>query len=183
VPGAAAVDPVPGLAENLTGNFTSHSLSGRFEFGLRDRVGPVTLSPFTAVQFSNLWMDGFTEHGNPGTLALYYAPRSTASVPTFLGAQLDTKVELSPNRYLIPWIRAAWVHEFARDRSIEPSFVAAPGYSFTIAGPKAAADAAQVNAGLRIMVRHDVAVFARFDGEFSGVSRSYAGTAGVTVRW
>ncbi|TPI59369.1 autotransporter domain-containing protein [Mesorhizobium sp. B3-1-3] len=79
--------------------------------------------------------------------------------------------------------RAAWVHEFEPDRSVKPSFQAAPGTSFVIQGTSAAEDAVAVNAGLKMNWSSNTSMFAAFDGKFGDGLQSYGGDVGLKVNW
>src|SRR5262249_56689766 len=109
--------------------------------------------------------------------------RSVTSLPTFLGAQFDTRFAVWKGMMLSPYARLSWVHEFKPDRSINPSFIALPGAAFTVDGPRASSDAARIDAGAKLAVSRNAWLFASFDGEFSSRSQSYAGKAGAKVSW
>jgi uncharacterized protein with beta-barrel porin domain len=47
----------------------------------------------------------------------------------------------------------------------------------------AARDAARIDAGSKLAVNRNVALFGGFDGEFSGRGRMYAGKGGVQIDW
>jgi len=55
--------------------------------------------------------------------------------------------------------------------------------AFTVDGPRAASDAARIDAGARLAINPNAWVFASFDGEFSRRSQSYAGKAGAKMSW
>jgi len=74
------------------------------------------------------------------------------------------------------WLRAAWRHEFAPDRSIEASFIAAPGFNFAINGAAAVSDMAKIDAGGKISLTHNIEAFANFDGEFAPSAHDLSGT-------
>ena len=76
----------------------------------------------------------------------------------------------------------SWVHEFKPDRAIDASFIALPA-AFTVDGPRAASDAARIDAGAKLAINPNAWVFASFDGEFSRRSQSYAGKAGAKMSW
>jgi outer membrane autotransporter protein len=181
VPGAG---PVPGFAENLQGNFFSQSLSTRVELGWRTWFDRLAVTPFAALQFGLLGMNGYSEtvNGGPSVIGLSYASRVVDSLPLFLGAQFDSKFEVGsmPAAW---WLRPAWVHEFEPDRTINPSFLAAPGYDFIINGATAPRDAARLDAGLKLAITRNAAVFTSFNGEFSGKGNGYAGTGGLKISW
>jgi autotransporter-associated beta strand protein len=177
-----------GATEMATASFGSNLFSGRLELGSKQVFGAFTVTPFAAVQFAQLWQDGFTETnpvppGAPGPLGLSYGSVSISSLPTFLGAQFDTRVAFSNRMVLSPYARLSWVHEFNPDRTIAPTFIGLPGAAFTVDGPRAARDAARIDAGAKLAMGPNAWLFASFDGEFSDRSQSYAGKGGLRVAW
>src|SRR5262249_6742775 len=154
------------------------------EWGWRRWFDNLAVRRFAAVQYGLLGMNGYSEtaSGGPSVIGLSYASRVVNSVPLFVGTQFDSKFEVAsmPAAW---WLRAAWVHEFEPDRTINPTFLAAPGYDFIIHGATAARDAARLDAGLKLAVRRNAALFATFNGEFSDKGNSYAGTGGLRISW
>jgi len=75
------------------------------------------------------------------------------------------------------------MHDFEPYRTIDPSFVTAPGYNFIINGAVAPRDAAQVNVGLKYGLTKNAALFTNFNGEFSGQGNGYAGMIGFDYTW
>src|SRR5262249_58916558 len=69
-----------GPTELATGSFSSNLLSGRLEAGSKQDFGRFAVTPFAAVQFAELWQDGYTETNVPppgaGGLGLTYAART-----------------------------------------------------------------------------------------------------------
>jgi uncharacterized protein with beta-barrel porin domain len=53
---------------------------------------------------------------------------------------------------LAPYARVSWVHEFKPDRAINASFIALPAAAFTVDGPRAASDAARIDAGAKLAI-------------------------------
>ena len=177
-----------GPTETATGRFGSNLLSGRFEVGAKQVFGRFAITPFAAVQVSQLWQNGFTETnpvpvGAADPLGLSYDSTSVTSLPTFLGAQFDTRFAFSNGMALSPYARLSWVHEFKPNRAINPTFIALPGAAFTVEGPRAASDAARIEAGGKLAIAPKAWLFASFDGEFSSRSQSYAGKGGARVTW
>jgi autotransporter-associated beta strand protein len=180
----AGVGPI----ETATGNFGSNLWSGRLELGYKAQMLPVfSVTPFVAVQFSELRQNGYTETNVPppgaGVLGLTYASRTVSSLPTFVGTQVEGNVYLPYGVILSPYGRFSWVHEFKPNREIDPSFIALPGTLFTIDGARAARDAARVEVGSKLSINRYVKAFFNFDGEYSHRSQSYAGKAGFSVAW
>jgi autotransporter-associated beta strand protein len=177
-----------GPTETATGSFGSNLLSGRVEVGSKQTFNWFTVTPFAAVQFAELWQNGFTETnavppGAAGPLGLSYGRTSVPSLPTFVGTELNTRIGFANGMVLSPYARASWVHEFEPNRAINASFIALPGAAFTVDGPRAASDAVRIDAGTKLVIRWNAWLFASFDGEFSSRSQSYAGKAGARVAW
>jgi outer membrane autotransporter protein len=177
-----------GPTETATGSFGSNLFSGRVEVGAKQVFGRFAVTPFAAVQFAELWQNGFTETnpvpaGAAGPLGLTYGSISVSSVPTFVGAQFDTRFAFSNGMVLSPYARLSWVHEFNPTRSINATFIALPGAAFTVDGPRASSDAARIDAGAKLAIGPNAWLYASFDGEFSDRGQSYAGKGGVRVAW
>jgi len=176
-----------GPTEVARADFGSNLFSGRLEMGLKQTLGWLSVTPFAAVQFSELWQNGFTETNvpPPGAGALGLVERSVAvsSLPTFLGAQFDTRTYLPNGIIISPYARLSWVHEFMPTRNVSASFIALPGTLFTVDGPRAASDAARVEIGTKLAITRSVKAFASFDGEFSHRAQAYAGKGGLSVAW
>ncbi|MCX5571707.1 hypothetical protein [Kaistia nematophila] len=186
VPGSdAPLNPVPGFSERWEGDFLSGGFSARAETGWRQPVaGLGAVTGFAGLQFASLTMQGFQETSpNGDVLGLDYDRRTITSLPSMLGLQFDTTMGLGENTTIQPWARAAWQHEFNPDRSVNPSFLAAPGYPFVVQGAAAAEDALAVNAGFRMNWGPDTSFFATFDGKFADNVQTYGGNAGFQVRW
>jgi uncharacterized protein with beta-barrel porin domain len=75
------------------------------------------------------------------------------------------------------------VHEFNPDRAINATFIALPAAAFTVDGPRAASDAARIDAGAKLAIATNAWLFASFDGEFSSRSQAYAGKGGAKIAW
>jgi outer membrane autotransporter protein len=121
--------------------------------------------------------------GAAGPLGLTYGSISVSSLPTFVGAQFDTRFAFGNGMVLSPYARLSWVHEFNPNRAINAAFIALPGAAFTVDGPRATNDAARIDAGAKLSIGPNAWVFASFDGEFSDRGQSYAGKGGVRVAW
>jgi uncharacterized protein with beta-barrel porin domain len=177
-----------GPTELATGTFNSDMLSGRFEMGYRQMIGGFAVTPFAAVQFAELWEAGYSESsttltGAPGVNGLTYTSQTVSSLPTFLGAQVDTRVVLASGMVWSPYARLSWVHEFEPTRDVAASFITLPLTGFTVFGPSATRDAARIDVGSKVTVGRNTALFASFDGEFSGRGQMYAGRGGLKVTW
>jgi outer membrane autotransporter protein len=106
-----------------------------------------------------------------------------SSLPTFVGIELDNYVALANGMVWTPYARIAWVHEFDPNREATASLITLPGAAFTVDGPRAARDAARIDAGSKLAISRTVSLFDSFDGEFSTRSRMFAGKGGVQIDW
>ena len=79
--------------------------------------------------------------------------------------------------------RAAWAHDFNPDRSIAATFQALPGATFVVNGAAPARNAALTTAAAEIKWANGISLAASFEGEFSDVTRSYAGKGVAKFQW
>jgi uncharacterized protein with beta-barrel porin domain len=79
--------------------------------------------------------------------------------------------------------RLAWAHDFDSDRSIASTFQSLPGASFVVNGAAQASDSAFTTASAEMKWTNGWSVAATFEGEFSDVTRSYAGKGVVRYTW
>jgi outer membrane autotransporter protein len=177
-----------GPTEFAKGNFGSDQFSARGELGWRLPRDGYAVTPFIAIEPGALWQRGFTESstlatGGAGTLALTYQPRTTTSLPTFVGAQVDTQMRLANGGIAHPYARVSWVHEFIPERRVDAAFVTIPGLAFTVDGARPASDAVRLDAGARIALERGLSAFGNLSGEFSDRARSYTASAGVRSVW
>ncbi len=79
--------------------------------------------------------------------------------------------------------RFAWAHDFNPDRAVAATFQALPGASFVVNGARQAADSALTTLAMEMRWLNGWSAAASFDGEFSSVTRSYAGKGVVRYTW
>jgi outer membrane autotransporter protein len=177
-----------GPTEMATGSFDSDMLSGRFEAGFKQPFNGFAVTPFAALQFAELRQSGYSESsvtgaGAPGVLGLTYASQTVSSLPTFLGAQFDTRAAFANGMTWSPYARVSWVHEFEPARDVTASFISLPVTGFTADAPRAANDAVRIDVGSKLAISRNTWLFASFDGEFSDRSQMYAGKGGFKFTW
>jgi outer membrane autotransporter protein len=177
-----------GPTETATGGFASDHFGGRVELGWKQAYRGFTVTPFVAVEPSTLRQRGFTEAsvqagGTPGLLGLTFDARNTTSLPTFVGAQFDTRHAFANGWVLSPFARVSWVHEFRPDRQVSASFITLPTAAFTVDGARAASDSARLDTGAKLTMLPGKSLFANFTGEWSDRSRSYAAVGGFRAAW
>ena len=138
---------------------------------------PVLLARSTEAELSQRTV------GAGGDRALVFPADTTRSLPAFAGLQLQGEVSLADGSRILPFLRAAWVHEFAPDRRLKASFLAAPGFEFVVAGASAARNAAEVAAGAQVVVGERLGLFGSLEGRFSDKGNGYSAALGMQVSW
>jgi len=169
-----------------TGSFGSIEFRQRIEIGRDMTYGTFNVTPFAALEIAELRSNGFSEvnvSGTPGSPALQVNGGQTSSVPLFVGGRFATAYQFGNGVVFRPVLSLAYVHEFEPDRNITANIISLPGSAFLVNGARPASDAVQTKLGAELQIGRGVALFANFDGEFSGVSQLYAGRGGINVVW
>jgi uncharacterized protein with beta-barrel porin domain len=177
-----------GPTETAKGQFSSDQFGGRLQVGHKFVFDRFAVTPFAAVQYMQLWQRAYTEassagFGVPGILGLSFQSRTVSSLPTFLGAEINTRIAVAHGAVWAPFVRASWVHEFMPDRTVAAAMSILPTGTFIVDGPRAARDAARIEAGSNLYLTKNIAVFGNFVGEYSGQTSSNAGNGGIRVSW
>ncbi|QAU46412.1 autotransporter outer membrane beta-barrel domain-containing protein [Bradyrhizobium guangzhouense] len=176
-----------GADEIAKGSFGSDQLGGRFEIGRAFDYGALTATPYAAIQAAQLWQAAYTETSTagavPGVLGLNFAAHRVTSLPSFLGAKFDGRVDLGNGMVWSPFANLAWVHEFSPTRDVTATLVNMPAPSFTVEGARAASDTGRVELGSRLALNHWSELSGRVTGEFSRAGQSYAGIGSLRISW
>jgi uncharacterized protein with beta-barrel porin domain len=173
--------------DQLQARFNANAFSGRIEGGYRfvsPWIGGVGLTPYAAGQFTTFDLPAYAESALAGTngFALAYGSQSVTDTRSELGLRADKSFAL-PNAILTLRGRAAWAHDFNPDRTIAATFQTLPGASFVVNGAAQASDSALTTASAEIKWLNGWSAAATFEGEFSEVTRSYAGKGVVRYNW
>jgi autotransporter-associated beta strand protein len=174
-------------ADLLRANFNANAFSGRAEGGYRfvmPWIGGVGITPYAAGQFTTFDLPAYAEQAIAGanTFALAYASKSATDTRSELGLRTDKSYPMQSGIFTLRG-RAAWAHDFNTDRSITPTFQTLPGASFVVNGAAPAPDSALVTGSAEMKWLNGFALAATFEGEFSGVTRSYAGKGVARYAW
>ena len=173
--------------DRLRAQFNANAFSGRVEGGYRfvaPWMGGVGITPYTAEQFTTFDLPAYAEQVLSGanTFALAYAAKSVTATRSELGLRADKSFAM-PNAILTLRGRLAWAHDFNPDRTIGATFQTLPGASFVVNGAVQASDAALTTASAEMKWLNGWSAAATFEGEFSEVTRSYAGKGVVRYAW
>lgn len=173
--------------ETATGSYASYQFSGRMEAGRRFTVGAFEqdygVTPFAALEGSNLWQSGYTESsvnaaGGAGIAALTYQAQQVGSLPTTLGVQFDTQIKSEDGKIWAPYLRLGWQHEFMTTRNINAALTAIPDNDFTAQGAPATSDTAMIDLGLKVLYSKNLSMFINANSQMAGSFLSYGGKAG-----
>ncbi len=170
--------------DQLRAEFNANAYSGRVEGGYRFVTPWMGITPYAAGQFTTFDIPAYAESAVSGarTFALAYGSKSVTDPRSELGIRTDKSFAMQ-NAILTLRGRAAWAHDFNTDRNIAATFQALPGASFVVNGAAQAHDSALTTASAELKWINRWSAAATFEGEFSNVTRSYAGKGVVRYAW
>ena len=173
--------------DRLRGRFAANAVSARVEAGNRFVTpwgGGIGFTPYAAAQVTYLDLPFYAENtvNGPAAFALSYAAKGITAPRTELGLRSD-KSYVVGDALLTLRGRAAWAHDFNTERAASATFQSLPGASFVVNGATPAHDAALTTASAEIKLVSGISLAATFEGEFSEVTRSYAGKGVARYHW
>jgi uncharacterized protein with beta-barrel porin domain len=173
--------------DQLRAQFNANAFSGRLEGGYRfvaPWVGGVGITPYAAAQFTTFDLPGYVEQPVVGSnaFALAYGAKDVTDARSELGIRSDKSWAMTDGILTLRG-RVAWAHDYDPDRSIAATFQSLPGASFVVNGAAQASDSALVTASVEKKWLNGWSAAATFEGEFSDVTRSYAGKGVVRYQW
>ena len=173
--------------ERLRANFNANAFSGRIEAGNRwlvPEIGGIGLTPYAALQVIAFHLPSYAETSlnGAGGFALNYSAETATATRTEIGLRGDKSWAMAEGLLTLRG-RAAWAHDYNSDRNISATFQSLPGSTFIVNGAQPARNAALTSASAEMNFNGGWSVAATFDGEFSDVSRSYAGKGVVRYGW
>jgi autotransporter-associated beta strand protein len=170
--------------DQLQARFNANAWSGRAEGGYRFATPWMGVTPYAAAQFTTFDLPAYAEQAISGanTFALAYAAKSVTDTRSELGIRTDKSWAMQGGILTLRG-RFAWAHDFDPDRNIAATFQALPGASFVVNGAGQAHDSALTTASAEVKWMNGWSAAATFEGEFSDVTRSYAGKGVVRCSW
>jgi uncharacterized protein with beta-barrel porin domain len=170
--------------DRLHAEFNANAWSGRAEGGYRFVTPFIGITPYAAGQFTTFELPSYAEGVVSGasTFALSYGAKSVTDARSELGVRTDKSWALQDSVLTLRG-RVAWAHDYDPDRSIGATLQALPGASFVVNGAAQASDSALTTAAAEIKWMNGWSAAATFEGEFSDVTRSYAGKGVVRYAW
>ncbi len=164
-----------GLLGAASGSSDGYEFSTFLDAGYNFSFGNLSVGPTGAVQYTNVHVNGFSEHGSLIPLTVH--EDSEESWRTDLGLQASYTWHCG-NVLVIPSVTAAWEHEFKY--STLPITVSAPalgGATATFFGPNEGHDSAIINAGVGVLLNQRISVYVGYQGQ---VGRKNYDANGVT---
>ncbi|MCK1566398.1 autotransporter outer membrane beta-barrel domain-containing protein [Bradyrhizobium sp. 173] len=147
-------------------------------------IGGIGFTPYAAGQFTTFGLPAYAEGVVSGanTFALAYNAKSVTDTRSELGVRADKSFAMQSAMLTLRG-RVAGAHDFNPDRGIGATFQTLPGASFFVNGAAQASDSALVTASAETRWMNGWSTAATFEGEFSSVTRSYAGKGVVRYAW
>jgi T5SS/PEP-CTERM-associated repeat protein/autotransporter-associated beta strand protein len=170
----------PALAGVATGNTDGGEFSTFVSGGYDFHLGQLTVGPIGSLQYTNVYLNGFSEQGSLAPLQIH--SDSEESLRTDLGLRAFYRLKIG-GHVVEPSIKATWEHEFKYSAiPITAGFAEIPGPSATFVGPKEGQDSAILSAGFSIQWSPKILTYVDYDGQL-GRTRydSNAVTGGVSI--
>ena len=170
--------------DRLRAEFKANAWSGRVEGGYRFATPWMGITPYAAGQFTTYSLPAYAEQVVSGSnnFALNYAAKNVTASRTELGLRSDKSFAVE-NGILTLRGRAAWAHDFNTDRNVTALFQTLPGASFVVDGAAQARDSALATGSVEMKWLNGFSVAGTFEGQFSNVTKSYAGKGVVRYAW
>jgi fibronectin-binding autotransporter adhesin len=172
------------FGDQLTARFQGQSYGGRLEAGYRYAVAPMLgVIPYAALQAHSFHTPSYSETDvTGGGFALSYNAVNSTDTRSELGARFDDLTVLN-GMPLVLRARLAWAHDWVSNPSLNAVFQTLPGGGFIVNGAPIPENSALVSAGGQLFLTPNLSVLAKFDGEFSSGSQTYAGTGSLRYTW
>jgi Autotransporter beta-domain len=175
-------------ADSLQANFNAQSYGGRLEGGYRIPTQWLfDVTPFAAVQVQSFHTPAYGEvavGASSNQFALNFGARNATDVRTELGARADKTWLLADASAFKLFGKAAWAHDEVSDPELTASFIGlTPVASFVVNGAAPSHDLALLSGGAEWRLTNGVSLMAKFDGELSDRTVTYAGTGRIRYTW
>lgn len=170
--------------DQLRAQFNANAFSGRVEGGYRYATQWIGITPYAAAQATLFSLPHYSEFAVAGNnaFALNYTAKDVTSTRTELGFRADKSFAAAGGLMTLRG-RLAWAHDYNPDRTVGAVFQTLPGAAFVVNGAAQARDSALTTAAVQMNWMNGWSASATFEGEFSNVTRSYAGKGVVRYAW
>ncbi|MEX2408381.1 MAG: autotransporter outer membrane beta-barrel domain-containing protein, partial [Rhodovibrionaceae bacterium] len=108
------------------GDYDGEVFSAYAETGYAFDLMPVSVTPFLGVGYTHAETDSFTENG-AGAFDLRVDSNDAESLTTTLGVELEARLKLTWDTFVVPKLRLGWEHEFEDNyQTVGASLAGAP---------------------------------------------------------
>jgi uncharacterized protein YhjY with autotransporter beta-barrel domain len=175
------------LGDQLTAKFSGESFGGRLEGGYRfvvpSSAGRFEITPYAAAQAQSFHTPTYSETDlGGGGVGLNFNARNATDIRSEFGTRFANMTDVNAMP-LILRARLAWAHDWVDNNSLNAVFQTLPGTNFVVNGARIPTDSALASVGAELHLTTRWSALARFDGEFSKNSQTYAGTGTLRYTW
>jgi outer membrane autotransporter protein len=146
----------------------------------------VQLTPFVAIQPTQIIQNGANEYFAGYGAGFYYGANTNTSLPIFIGAEVSGDIDMGNNSNLKPYLRVSWVTDTASSQAMSSSYSPVNGPSIYANGTPSFGNALILKGGAKYTVSDKVSAYATFDIEQGNKTYNYrgiGGSIGVQYRW
>jgi fibronectin-binding autotransporter adhesin len=149
-----------GMASGGTGGAEYSAFIGG---GYDLHVGNLSVGPVAALQYTDVGIDSFNEHGSLAQLDIH--SQSAESLRSDFGLRASYVWQVG-SVLVEPSLRAAWEHEYKYSAlPVTAGFAGIPGPSGTFYGPSEGHDSAILSAGVLVQWSPMIATYVNYDGQ------------------
>jgi outer membrane autotransporter protein len=154
-----------GLQANANGNSDGEEFSAFVSGGYDFHFGHLVFGPIASLQYTNVYLNGFTENGSLAPLQIH--SDSEESLRSDVGFRAAYRWQIGKVA-VEPFLKATWEHEFKYSTlPITAGFAAIPGPSATFIGPAEGQDSAVVSAGVSVQWTSTISTYISYDGQLA----------------
>ena len=159
-----------------TGSTKGGEFNALFATGYDWKTGGLSIGPTANVQYTNVGIDSFREHGSLAPLNI--ASKSGESLRTALGMKASYDWQVG-GVVIRPEVRAAWQHEFGDSSfALDSRFANGAGNTFTVRGPAIGDDSLLLGAGMAVLWNERTSTYVYYDGELGRTNYSSNNVSG-----
>jgi len=166
-----------GLPGSATSSPNGQSYAGYAETGYRFSQQGFAVTPYAGLGYIHAHVDGFTETGGFGALAVNAG--SSDSLSTDLGVRLATSFSIAGLSPITPEVKLGWRHEFLdAAQTLTAAVAGLPGSDFIVKGTNFGRESAVVGLTATQALGSSARLFVAYDGQFSRKLDEHVFTAG-----
>lgn len=172
-------------------NVHSNIMAARVEAGYNLFANPegqrsLQLTPFVAIQPTQIRQNGANEYFNGLGSGFYYGSNLNTAMPLYLGAELSGDMDLGDNEILRPFLRVSWAHDLMSAMTMNAAYSPSYGVSLYANGTPTMGNSVIIKGGAKYNWGSKVSAYATIDVEQGNAAYSYrgiGGTVGAIYSW